>query len=208
MRFGRTLNTVLAGVTVLLWVASASAQQIRYVPDFSSGTSALQLKGSAHIATYQATKVLRLTDGFPGVGATHPETAAAWFALPPSVDVSLGRQPVNKGFTTYFKFQIHTAAICCTPADGFAFVIQNSSSGALGSGSGGLGYQGIPNSLAIEFDTHKDVSFADPNDNHVAVQGCGTAANSPKHVTGSCLVGPLTGTNAGINSNIPHLGVT
>lgn len=200
MRFGRTLNTVLAGVTVLLWVASAPAQQISYVPDFSSGASALQLMGSAHVATYQAAKVLRLTDGYPGVGATHPETSAAWFALPSSVDANLGRQQVSMGFTTYFKFQIHTATICCTPADGFAFVIQNSLSTALGSGSGGLGYAGIPNSLAVEFDTYQNPW--DPNANHVAVQSCGTQANAPNHVPGNCLVGSVNSTT------IPTLGVT
>ena len=199
MRFGRVVNTVLVGMTVLLWMASASAQQVRYFPDFSSVAN-LQMNGSAHQATYNSAKVLRLTDGYPGVGATHPETSSAWFELPPSVDVDLGRQSVNTGFTTYFKFQIHTAAICCTPADGFAFVIQNSSATALGTGSGGLGYAGIPNSLAIEFDTYQNPW--DPNANHVAVQSCGTGANAPSTSVGNCLVG------SGINSSssIPTLG--
>src|SRR5262249_24084890 len=37
--------------------------------------------------------------------------------------------------------------------DGFTFVIQAVSSLAVGAGGGGLGYQGIPNSVAIKFDT-------------------------------------------------------
>ena len=201
MRDGRTFKAVLVGVTLLLCVASGAAQQVRFFPDFTSVAN-LQFNGSAHRATgYQSAKVLRLTDGYPGFGATHPETASTWFELPPSVDVNLGRQPVNKGFTTYFKFQIHIAAICCTPADGFAFVIQNSSTSALGNGSGGLGYGGIPNSLAVEFDTFANPW--DPNANHVAVQSCGTQSNAPNHIPGNCLVG------SGINSTtIPHLGVT
>ena len=200
MRFGRVANTVLVGITVLLWVASASAQQVHYFPDFSSVAN-LQMNGSAHQATYNKAKVLRLTDGYPGVGATHPETSSAWFELPLSVDTNLGKQSVSTGFTTYFKFQIHTAAICCAPADGFAFVIQNSSATALGTGSGGLGYAGITNSMAIEFDTYQDPW--DPNANHVAVQSCGTGANAATHYPGNCLVA------SGINSTtIPHLGVT
>jgi len=204
MRVGTITKTVLAGALALAWVASASAQQVRF-PDFSTGTSNLQMKGSAHVATFHSAKVLRLTDGYPGVGATHPETSSAWFELPPSADVNLGRQSVNTGFTTYFKFRIDTAAICCTPADGFAFVIQNSSAAALGTGSGGLGYAGIPNSLAIEFDTYQNPW--DPNANHVAVQSCGTAANAATHNTGNCLVGAGI---AGIpgTPTIPHLGVT
>jgi len=171
-------------------VASGSAQQVRYFPDFSS-VAYLQMNGSAHQATYSSTKVLRLTDGYPGVGATHPETATSWFTQ---------QQPVKSGFTTYFKFQIRTAAICCAPADGLAFVIQNSSVTALGTGAGGLAYAGIPNSVAVEFDTFQNPW--DPNSNHVAVQSCGTGANAPNHVKGNCLVG------SGISSNVPHLGVT
>jgi hypothetical protein len=39
-------------------------------------------------------------------------------------------------------------------ANGFAFVIQAISSNALGQGGQGLGYQGIPNSVMIKFDTY------------------------------------------------------
>ena len=54
-----------------------------------------------------------------------------------------------------------------------------SSATALGAGSGGLGYSGIPNSLAVEFDTFANPW--DPSSNHVAVQSCGTQPNSPMH---------------------------
>jgi Legume lectin domain len=202
MRFARLMKTVLVGATALFCVVTASAQQVRFFPDFSSAAGSLQLNGSSHLATYHSAKVLRLTNGYAGVGTFHPETASAWFEVP---SPSLGQQVVNSGFTTYFKFQIHTAAICCAPGDGFAFVVQTASSTALGSGFGGIGYAGIPNSLAVEFDTFQNPSLLDPNANHVAVQSCGTGANSAAHITGNCLVGSLT---TGLSSSIPHLGVT
>jgi hypothetical protein len=70
-------------------------------------------------------------------------------------------------------------------ADGLAFVIHNHRPGALGGGGGGLGYHGIPNSLAVEFDTWQndglelgETGEGDPNDNHVSVHTGGTGANS------------------------------
>ena len=216
MRLGRVLKTVLVSVTALLWMANASAQQVRFFPDFSSVAN-LQMNGNAHQATYNSTHVLRLTNGFPAIDATRLENSTAWFTL---------QQPVNSGFTTYFKFQIHSAGICCTPGDGLAFVVQNAATTdatygatgagitALGAGSGGLGYAGIRNSLAVEFDTFTNAW--DPTANHVAVQSCGMQTNGPVHDPGtytigtnhnvsSCLVGSLA---TGINSSIPHLGVS
>lgn len=50
----------------------------------------------------------------------------------------------------------------------------------------GNGYDGIPNSLAIELDTYANDStqienFADPNDNHIAILSNSTKPNSSKH---------------------------
>jgi Legume lectin domain len=57
-----------------------------------------------------------------------------------------------------------------------AFVIQNDAVDALGDGGGGQGYQGIPNSLAVEFDTWDNIG--DPGATHVAVHSLGTSPNS------------------------------
>jgi uncharacterized repeat protein (TIGR01451 family) len=70
-------------------------------------------------------------------------------------------------------------------------VIQNSGAGlqAIGGGGGQIGYEGIENSLAVEFDT-----YANPFDpewdgtggvsaNHVAIQSCGQLPNSAEHPT-------------------------
>jgi hypothetical protein len=197
-------------VAVLFLVASAAAQQITF-EDFSSIQN-LALNGRAHQATFNEKQVLRLTDGLRMNSQTFSSTV--WFDV---------QQPVISGFTTYFAFQIHTPASCCTPGDGLAFVIQNSSSTdycatgagttALGVPSGGMGYTGIPKSLAIEFDTTQDAW--DPNGNHVAMQSCGSQANSPAHTVGSfpiCggqfTVGSCLFDNAiDAGNDLPHLGV-
>lgn len=216
---------VLCATLAVLWTVSASAQQVRFFPDFNPSTapvSALRMNGG-FITTYGNQYVLRLTGG-----GTTPEASATWFAIP---------QVVNAGFTTYFRFQIHNAPVCCTPGDGLAFVVQaatstDSSYGATGAattargvGNGGIGYAGIPNSVAIEFDTA--TNSWDPSANHVAVQGCGTNTNGPVHEPGTYTIGsnhnvtsclivpppspgcPSAGTNTyGINCNVPTLGVT
>ena len=39
----------------------------------------------------------------------------------------------------------------------------------LGGSGAGLGYAGLPNGIALEFDTWADADAADPGDNHVAL---------------------------------------
>jgi uncharacterized repeat protein (TIGR01451 family) len=135
--------------------------------------------------------VLRLT---PNTGA---QVASAWYN---------SSQTVQNGFSTSFQFQFTGASN--PPADGIAFVIQNSGTGAIGytGGNGGaLGYgdadastdpstgQGIPNSLAIEFDTYQN--SWDPPAAHVALQSCGTGKNTSHH-------GQLCGGDTGSNSTL------
>jgi hypothetical protein len=108
------------------------------------------------------------------------QTGAAW--LPE-------KQLVQDGFEATFGWQINRA----TPrrgADGFALVIHNADGQPfphilLGEGRHGLGYQGIPNSVAVEFDTlqNSPADFGlgtkgDPNDNHISVQSRGTELNN------------------------------
>jgi hypothetical protein len=81
--------------------------------------------------------LLQLTDGGTG------EDRSAWFT---------SEVPVQT-FTADFTFQQLNAT-----ADGMTFVIQGSGPGiwALGGGGGGLGYQGITNSVAVKFDLYND----------------------------------------------------
>ena len=217
MRHGKLFIFAAFGTSALFLLAAGSAQQARFFPDFNPATTpvgSLQLNGS-QLTTFNGHHVLRLT---PGISVPHSESSTTWFKV---------QQPVNAGFTSWFQFQIHNAAICCNPGDGLAFAIQNGktdpSYGAAGAGltargvsNGGIGYTGILNSLAIEFDTTANAWDPTVNgSNHVAVQGCGTKTNGPVHVPGpftiyknnnvtSCLV------NSGLNNSnsLPHLGVT
>ena len=213
-----TAKFALAGCLAVLSIASAVAQQVRFYPDFSS-IAYLQNNGSKQ-AFYNGQYVLRLTSAVASnSGSGAQEASTTWFTVP---------QSVNSGFTTYFRFQIHNAPMCCTPGEGLAFVVQNAAStdatyGATGAGitargvgNGGVGYAGIPNSLAVEFDTYANTWDPTLNGaNHVAVQSCGIKTNGPVHTAGtytiyhnnnvtSCLVG------AGLNNkaSLPHLGVT
>lgn len=192
-------------------VAGSAAQQIRY-PDFSSLAN-LQMNGSAHGTTWQGASVLRLTDGPLSPFARYPQQASSYFTI---------KQPMAAGFTTWFEFQIHNPAICCSPGDGISFIVQNSTAtdpsyGAKGVGvtsvgayNGGMGYAGINNNLAIEFDINANAW--DPNGNHVSVQSCGPNTNTPVHLPGvytignnhnvtSCLL-----SQSAINTQVPLIG--
>jgi hypothetical protein len=100
--------------------------------------------------------------------------------------------PVKNGFVTEFAFAIsdgvnHTGSDNSLPgADGIAFVIQNNSPDALGAFGGGIGYEEIPNSVAIEIDLFRNDStqlfdYFDPNGNHLAVMSMGKEPNTAKH---------------------------
>jgi hypothetical protein len=101
---------------------------------------------------------------------------------------------VAQGFSTTFTFQIRPDSDSYTTADGMAFVIQNTGVNALGLSTGHPGYAGIPDSLAVEFDTFQNFQLADPNNNHIGIQSCGVARNSINHAS-NC--------NLGLQPNLP-----
>jgi Bacterial lectin len=188
MKVGISRFVIVASVAVLVFAGSV-APVLAQSPSFSdfSSTTNLTLNGNAAAPVNNGTaNVLRLTP------ATMSQAGSAWFNI---------QQPVSGGFTTKFQFQFTGASD--PPADGIAFVIQNSSLSALGQAGGSIGYAdgglpcgenpppcgGIPNSLAVEFDTFNNTTATgDPNANHIAVQSCGVVEgvpqrNSPAHVS-------------------------
>lgn len=71
-------------------------------------------------------------------------------------------------------------------ADGMAFVLQPISS-SVGSSGGGLGYQGITPSLAIEMDTYQNSNWGDPVFDHLAIMSNGVN----NHTSANNLAGPI-----------------
>ena len=95
------------------------------------GAGGLQINGSGSVVG----GLLQLTDG----------------GLSQATSV-FSQSPVNiQTFTTTFNFQLLDPK-----ADGFTFAIQNAGPTALGSNGSGLGYWGIPTSLAIKFDIYNN----------------------------------------------------
>ena len=132
---------------------------------------------------YQKDSFIRLTD------VSRNRTGAVWFPY---------KLPVEKGFSVTFDFRISHGNNYDSPdnslpgADGLAFVIQNNKSDAIGYNGGAIGYEGIPNSIALEFDTYNNDStqienYFDPNGNHAAIQSMGTKPNTSKHLTESMI---------------------
>jgi hypothetical protein len=106
--------------------------------------------------------------------ASTNQNGAAW---------STDRKNVQRPFTATFQFQI-TDPDPGGGADGIAFVIQNDSDSSLGINGGGIGYDQIPNSLAVEFDTSKTpldtppMKIAgDPSSHHIGIHTRGEEPN-------------------------------
>jgi MYXO-CTERM domain-containing protein len=94
-------------------------------------------------------------------------SGSAYFKQPIPLDA-------NTSFSTHFRFRIYpnTGA---TGGSGFTFLLQNKSLSAVGGSGGGLGFNGVGSSVAVEFDTSQD--SWDTNGNHVAVIANGNKNN-------------------------------
>lgn len=82
--------------------------------------------------------------------------------------ISLGN---NASFSTFYQFRITNRGGIGDEdgagADGIVFVVQTQANN-VGAAGGGMGYQGIPKSIGIEFDTFNN-GGSDGDGNHVAV---------------------------------------
>lgn len=130
-------------------------------PDFASSTG-LSLAGSAR----QEGRVLRLTP------SQHDVAGAAWFRE---------KQPAGSGFESVFQFRLTEQGGLGRGADGFAFVLQNSGPSALGADGSGGGFAlgdgtatGIPQSIAVFFDTFRNEEIGDPSNNFITICTAGT----------------------------------
>lgn len=137
----------------LVGCVSANAAVISY-SDFSD-VSGLQINGDAA----QVGDVLRLTSALGGQAGS----AFATNAIALSADVS---------FSAFFSFNIFGSGGFGDSdglgADGLVFTMQTVSNSA-GTGGGGIGFDGLGESLGVEFDTWDNGTPTDPNGNHVGV---------------------------------------
>jgi hypothetical protein len=122
-----------------------------------------------------------------------------------------GNESVGLGFLTEFTFRI--SDIAGVGADGFAFVIQNEGTSALGGTGGAIGYAtntvfpsqiGIGNSVAIEFDMWNNGSnWSDfGNANHISIQTNGLSANLPGSANSMGQASPATNMSDGATHTV------
>ncbi|GAA6188135.1 L-type lectin-domain containing protein [Litorivita sp. NS0012-18] len=83
----------------------------------------------------------------------------------------------NTTFSAAFSFTIATPST--GGADGIVFAVHNDTGGTAqtGDGGGGIGYQGIGNSIAVEFDTWGNGSGDAFSNNHVGINTNGSTAS-------------------------------
>ena len=168
-RFSATVNTTTTTASFGLFLNVVAGEKIDFVASGGSAGlnavfSSLSVVGNGAIQSIAATDTrLRLTTNAGG------QVGGAW---------TLTKQRFDDGFDTTFLYNI--SQLVGAGADGFAFVIQNSSSTALTDGGGALGYDGMPASLAIEFDTFQNTQpgWNDLPGNHVSVHTLGINPNS------------------------------
>ena len=154
-RLTDTSGGTATSAPVTIWVFAPGPQVIDYT-GFSSATGLILQEQAA-----TTDNRLRLTAATPG------QRGAAWFNT---------KRYLAEGFEMTFEFQI--ANRTGDGGEGFAFVIQGNPTPLLGNGGSGLGYDGVPNSLAIEFDTRQNTGNSDPNAHHIGIHSRGTEPNS------------------------------
>ena len=126
-----------AGVGMISQSGVYTAPAVINNPSNGFKATSLSLNGNA---TVTSGGLLQLTDG------GYYEGGAAWYPA---------EMPIQT-FITDFTFQLITPT-SNSGADGITFTIQGLGAGALGSVGGGLGYGGIPTSVAVKFDTYNNV---------------------------------------------------
>lgn len=139
------------------------------------------LTTAAHYVTFEEAPALRLVDNAALVPSRLRVAESAFIArgaawLPERVSV-IG------GFVSRFtvRFTEQDAEPGLPPgADGLVFVIQDDSDQAIGLPGCGMGYAGIPRSVAVSLDTFGNAPGCggDPNDNHISVHRGGSIEES------------------------------
>jgi len=156
MRIVKNISILSTAVMACTIVANANAISINKL-DFAD-VSSFTLVGS----TTNSSDYLSLTQ-------TTGQAGAAYYNTRIGTQLSNGD---NISFSSSFKFQITDPSGSSDNdgqgADGFSFIL-NGSDKLLGGAGGGIGYSGIDNSLAIEFDTWNNGFVDGGNGNHIGI---------------------------------------
>ncbi len=158
----------LAIVTSLSFTLPVRADEIITVawPDFNEmEPPIMSLTGKAK--HHQGS--LQLTETVTG------QAGGAFYATPVTM-------PDDRSFNAYFSFRItepHCTESARTGGDGLTFTITPSLN-SHGSSGGGIGYFGIPDSIAIEFDTFFNPEHNDPTKHHVGLDVGGAVQSVAK----------------------------
>ncbi len=161
-------RTALRNPRVLTTTLAVAAISGTALGDFSfdnfGNTDGLNMLGDAGVGGAGEDSTLAITNAAF-------QTSSIWYTE---------KQNISDAWSTEFMFSISDLNI--TGADGFAFVIQNSSvamheNTSFGRG-GGIGYNMGSNLLAVEFDTWFNLPANDPNANHISIQNAGPGVTS------------------------------
>lgn len=115
-----------------------------------------------------------------------PSQAGSFFSQNP-IDLT---QPFSEQVSLYFGNKDNNGA------DGIVFILATSNT-ALGGGGGGIGYQGITPSIAVEMDDYQNTNFGDPSSDHLAIISMGQI----DHNMPTNLVGPMNISNVEDNED-------
>lgn len=159
------LGVLAASVMMGMLAGHAGATDVVY--NGFSNTAGLTFVGNAGTAVTGDGTVLRVTpSAFSQSGAAYSTSA-----------ITLGSNDI---FSTTFQFRF-TQPQGWDPADGITFVLAASPNGLGGAGVG-MGYAGVPHSVAIEFDTYDNAGYGLGNNdgnssNHISVDTNGNMNN-------------------------------
>lgn len=157
----RNLFRLVSAAALALTTYGAHAALVINYADFSD-TTGLTLNGDAA----QVGNVLRVTPALSSQAGSAFSTST----------VSLAS---NASFSTHFQFRFSEPGVSDglgVGADGLVFVVQTVGNNVGGAG-GGIGYQGIPNSVGIEFDTWNNGAIDNNSSNHVGINVNGSVAS-------------------------------
>jgi hypothetical protein len=132
----------------------------------------------SNVSDMKLNPAAKVTNGILQVSVDNNSQGSAFISAPFAFDA-------RTSIFAHFRLRIGGGA-GLNGSDGLAFIMQNSSDGAnaIGIGGGGLGYQNIKPSVAVEFDTFLNPG-PDPDGNHVAMLSDGDVSIHIAHASPS-----------------------